>query len=62
MLTVKRYLNGVPIEQGDLKNIVIDSSLIRNIIADVNKRLKFLSKQDGELETSEITNKKACSA
>lgn len=62
MLTVKRYLNGVPIEPNDLKNIVIDSSLIRHIIADVNNRLKFLSKQGNEAEASDASNNKACGA
>lgn len=58
MLTVKRYLNGKPIEKSELKNIVIDSSLIRHIIADVNRRLKFLTGQN-QAELSAVTNKKA---
>lgn len=62
MLTVKRFINGVPIEPSELKNIVIDSSLIRHIIADVNNRLKYFSKQNSDTETVEITNKKVCSA
>ena len=58
MLTVKRYLNGKPIEKSELKNIVIDSSLIRHIIADVNRRLKFLTGQN-QSELPIATNKKA---
>ena len=58
MLTVKRYLNGKPIEKSELKNIVIDSSLILHIIADVNRRLKFLTGQN-QSELPVATNKKA---
>ena len=63
MLTVKRYLNGTPIEPQDLKNITIDSSLIRHIIADVNNRLKFFNGQKNNAETVEnYVIKKACGA
>ena len=59
MLSVKRYINGTQIEYKDLKNVVIDSSLIRHIIADVNGRLRFLSRQKREEGITNVTKAEA---
>lgn len=39
-MKITRYLNGKIIKEEELKNIVIDSQLIHEIIGDVNRRLK----------------------
>ena len=40
MLSFKRFVNGIEVDEVDLRNIAFESDVIDRIIHDVNKRLK----------------------
>ena len=54
-MNIKRYINGKPVEEEDLRKIILRSEFIDKIIGDVNERInKF---RQGTFDMKIVENK-----